>query len=221
LAVHVARVGGVGCDWLCGRIRELAVEMPERHIAVLVLGGDTLDWWDELLSDLELDEDLSQAFRDVTLKRWDTDALRFWLDDVQIPVTSRLERERVQRATGGWPILLPLFLRAAYSQDRQLDAAIDRVSADPEFLAPVVDGLQLDRIPGLRRAAESLAQTGEAMDAATLAAWVEQEFSLADAQHLLDLLVLAQAGVLTRDGGDLGGWVQIEPCLGRALTPDL
>jgi hypothetical protein len=213
--VHLAPVHGVADDWLQRRVIDLAEGAGSSHVVVLVLGDDTVDLWDELVAGLELDVEHPGAFRDVTLKRWDVDALRFWLDDVQMPVTSRAERERVLAATGGWPLLLDRFLQTAHQHDRQLEATLSAVGEDRTWGDGLAEALQLARLEPLGDAARVLAQAGGPMDAATLAEWSEGRFSLVGAQQMLETLVLAQAA--SQVSADHGLGVELEPSLAAIL----
>jgi len=120
LTVHVCAASGVDADWLYRRIGKLVEGSQSGSVLVIVLDERTLSDWEPLLAELTLDEALSGSVRDVQLRQWDVESVRFWLDDMQMPTTSPDERAAIIATTGGWPILLERFIQVSRGNALQL-----------------------------------------------------------------------------------------------------
>ena len=222
--IHLMPATRIDVDWLHERIGALVHALKD-DVAVIVLDNQWIERWNDLLAELQFDEQLEGSYREVTLRRWDADSIRFWLDDVQLPVMSREERDRVIAATGGWPIMLERFFVLAREHEGHLEATLDAIDADREWAAPLVSALGLGRLDRLRLCARTIATVGSPIDPATLADF-SQELGEADhaltsseAQELLDILVLEDAAAPSTGEG-LPNGVALEPCLARALAGD-
>jgi hypothetical protein len=217
--VSVAPARDLSAEWLHDRVRQLTEEVPPGTTVVVVFDADSIEIWEELLTALELDEGLAGSYRALQLQRWDSRSLANWLDDIQMPVTSDEERQRIVDATGGWPALLGLFLEHAQRHDRRVDPTLASFSASEASVERLISDLALDRVGGLRRCAGLLAEIPGGWSARTVVEFAGGELNLIEAQRWLQTLVLAQAAVpsATRDEGGREE-VYLEPCLGRALT---
>ncbi len=222
--IHLMPATSVEPAWLHRRMRELADALGDGDVAVIVLSNQMLEHWGDLLLALQLDPEMEGRYREVRLRRWDADSIRFWLDDVQLPVMTREERERVIDATGGWPLLLERFWRLAHEHERHLEATLAAIADDPTWGAPLVEALDLGRLKQLCLCVRTIAAIGSPIDPPTLADWssldeVEGEITAVEAQELVDTLVLADAAV-PAPTRERPGSVALEPCLLRALTRD-
>jgi hypothetical protein len=216
--VHLASVHGVTTDWLRERMRDLVTHGGDDESLLLVFATDTIEVWQEIMADLEVDSDLAGRYRAVQLRRWDRQALHRWLDEAQIPTTGTQERDAVMSVTGGWPVLLEDFVKHARSHDGRLDATLASIDADKDWANKLPGLVGVDRFGQLEQCARLLAEIGDACDAATLSEFAD-DISVIDAQRCLDTLGLAQAAEpVAKIGKTSAAPVRLESCLARVLT---